>query len=770
MSMKAIAGGFGAPMASAAAVLMFAPSLTTVAHAQEAQASNTSGGVLEEITVSARKREESLLETPVSITAVTAESMEIKGIEDRRDLNRFTPGFKAAPQNTSAASRLINSYGMRGLGAVNLFWNGVPLNGGDIPELLDLQRVEVLKGPQTAYFGRSTFSGAINFLAQQAIDEPMSGYAEADLGQFDNKNFKAGVNGSIIPGVLAGRIAADYKLLGAQYDNFGYGGELGEQETTAVAGSLLYTPTEDLTVRVYYANWRADDGPNAISYLQSTDYNCNAGGAPAGTLNYFCGEIDRPRADRISQLPVFPSAAIDQLTGVTTTHTVDRDFLTHNGMKRRGQLAQAFVDYELPLDLTASMTVSWFDNEAAQIFDYANRFYPDPTTYNPSMTAYKFEDKYAEFRLATDQEARLRGLIGVSYVDSAQTIQSALSKSGVLSVSFVPTILYSETLGIFGSVSYDIIDSLTVTAEGRYQEDTVGRDTIGVSDLSGNTYSFVPRFTLDYEIANNINTFVSYSEGSRPGALNTGFLALPGYAQQQVLSQFNVPRVVPEEKLENWEVGLKGDFFDNTLRILANVYYAKWKERQIGATLFYTNLNGVLAQANITAGAGAVDAKGTEWEMVWAPFENFSVDATYAYNWTSIVRTTCTPCRLITGNLNPTGTNFARFPEQSASLGVNFRHFAFADFDAYYRIDANYQGKEYADETNVVWLAPYVQSNARVGLQNDRYKFEFYALNAFDNKVPQSIAQTQDQITGLNTLTTTPALKRTFGVRAGVKF
>lgn len=765
--MKAIAGAFRVPLAGTAAMMMLAPPLVTVSHAQEAQ---SRGGVLEEVTVSARKREESLIETPVSITAVTAESMEMKGIEDRRDLNRFTPGFKAAPQNTSAASRLINSYNMRGLGAVNLFWNGVPLNGGDIPELLDLQRVEVLKGPQTAYFGRSTFSGAINFLAQQAIDEPLSGYAEADIGQYDNKNFKAGINGAIIPGVLSGRIAADYKLLGAQYDNFGYGGELGEQETTAASGSLLYTPTEDLTVRVYYANWRADDGPNAISYLQSTDYNCNAGGAPVGTLNYFCGEIDRPRADRISQSTNWPREAIDQLTAITTTHTVDRDFLTHNGLKRRGQLAQAFVDYDLPGKWTASLTASWFDNEAAQIFDYANRFYTTPNTYNPSMTAYKFKDKYGEFRIASDQDARLRGLIGVSYVDSAQTIQSALSKSGVLSVSFVPTILYSNTLGIFGSVSYDIIDPLTITVEGRYQEDEVGRDTIGVSDISGFTYSFVPRVTLDYEVTDSINAFVSYSEGSRPGALNTGFLALPQYAKDQVLAQYPVPSVVPEEKLENWEVGLKGDFLDGTLRVLANVYYAKWKERQIGGTLFYTNTAGVLAQANITLGAGAVDAKGTEWEMVWAPTDNFSVDATYAYNWTSIVRTTCAACRLITGNLNPTGTNFPRFPEQSASIGVNFRHFAFADYDAYYRIDANYQGKEYADETNVVWLAPYVQSNARVGLQNERYKFELYALNAFDNQVPQSIAQTQDQITGLNTLTTTPALKRTFGVRAGFKF
>lgn len=765
--MRAIAHRFGAPYASAIAVLMFAPPAVPVANAQEAVRQGT--GVLEEVTVSARKRDENIIDTPIPITAVTAESMENKGIEDRRDLNRFTPGFNASPQNTSGATRLINNYQMRGLGAVNLFWNGVPLSGGDIPELLDLERVEVLKGPQTAYFGRSTFSGAINFLAKQPESE-RGGYAEVDFGQFGNRNFKGGLTGDLIDGVLSGRVAADYRVAAAQYDNFGYGGKLGRQETKAATVSLLYTPNDSLKARVYYANWGAEDGPNAISYLQSTDYDCNAGAAPVGTLNYFCGEISRSRADRISQLTNFPAAAIDQLTAVTTTNTVSRNFLTTNGMKRNGQLAQAFVDYELPYHLTASFTGSWMANEAAQIFDYANRYYTDPATYNPSMTAYKFEDKYGEFRVATDPNARLRGLIGISYVDSAQTIQSALNKSGVLSVSFVPTILYSKTLGVFGSVSYDVTDKLSATVEGRYQKDEVGRETIGVSDLSGNTYSFVPRATLEYKITDEVNAFVSYSEGSRPGSLNTGFLALPAYAQAQVAAQYSVPRVVPEEKLENYEFGVKGNFFGNTLRVLANVYYAKWTDRQIGGTLFYTNLAGVLAQANVTLGAGAVDAKGTEWEAIWAPTDQLSFDATYAYNWTSIVRTSCAACRLITGNPNPTGTMFARFPENSASLGVNFRHPAFADYDAFYRIDANYQGKEYADETNVVWLAPSVMSNARIGLQNDRYRVELYALNVFDNEVPQAIAQTQDQISGRNTLTTTPPLKRTFGVRAGVKF
>ncbi len=745
-----------------------------VVRAQEGQQDTASEGGLQTITVSARKTSEDIIRTPVTLTALTEESLELKGIEDRRDLNRFTPGFKAAPQNTSSASRLINSYAMRGLGSVNLFWNGVPLNGGDIPEMLDLQRVEVLRGPQNAHFGRSTFSGAINFIPKGAGFDS-EGYAEVDLGTYDNTNFKTGLQGTIVPDLLAGRIAADFRETGGQYENFGYGGTLGIQETKGVAGSVLFTPGSNLQVRGYGAYWRVDDGPNAISYFLPTDYTCNAGGAPAGTNNYFCGEISRPRPDRISQLTEYPDAVFEELNNMATSTTVGPGFIEEkNGLKRIGKLGQVLADYELPLGLTASLVLSYMENEAGMIFDYGSRFYTDPATFNPSITTYRFEDEYAEFRVQSDVNARFRGMVGVSYVDSAQNIESVISKSGINSVSFPPTVNYSKTQGVFGSVSYDLFEKLTATVEGRYQDDEVGRRTLVSGswlDLSGSTYSFVPRFILQYHATDDLELFGSYSEGSRPGSLNTGFLSLTPDAQAQVLAQgFDVPRVVPEQKLENIELGIKGNFLNNTLRVLGAVYYAEWTRQPNGAGLFYVNAQGVLAQANVLLGTGATDAQGTEWELVWAPNDNLSLDATFAYNNAEIVSTVCASCRAITGNLNPTGTQPGRFPEQTASLGVTYRHPSIRDFDAYYRVDANYQGKEYADDTNVVWLAPYVLSNARVGLRNDRYKFELYGLNLLDNHVPQSISQTTEQIQGRQTITVTPPLKRMFGVRASVSF
>ena len=767
--MKKSTLGLGTSVASVTALLVGTIAGASAALAQEA----TDDGAIEEIIVTARKRDESIIEAPLAITALSGETMEMRGIEDRRDLNRFTPGFKAAPQNTSSASRLINSYQMRGLGTVNMFWNGVPVGGGDVPEMLDLERVEVLKGPQNAYFGRSTFSGAINFLPKIA-DFDTEGYAEADFGTFKNVNLRAGVQGGLIDGVLAGRIAVDYRHTGGQYRNFGYGGRLGKQETIAGSGSLLFTPSDRLKVRAYLSLWEVNDGPNALAYLQPSDYNCNGGAAPAGTLNFFCGAITDAPANRISQLTDYPDSVFDALRDMATEYTVGRGFIKKkNGLRRQGLLSQVLVDYELPWGLTASLVGAYNRNKAGQIFDYGSQYYTDPATYNPSITAYKFEDKYGEFRLTTDGDKRFRAMLGVSYVDSTQVIQSVLSRSGEMSVSFPPTIQYSKTFGIFGSASFDILDELTVTAEGRWQDDEVGRKTLisgNWQDLSGTTKSFVPRVIVQYHARPDLEFFASYSRGSSPGSLNSGYLSLPAYAQEQLQAEYDVPSVVPEQKLENYEVGAKGTFFGGSLRVLAAFYIAKWTKQPNPAALFYTTTEGVLTQANVVLGSGATDAKGVELELLWVPTRGLTFDGTFSWNDTKIVSTVCAACRQITGNANPVGARVGRFPGTTASLGATYRHALTGDYEIFYRIDANYQGKEYADITNLVWLDPYVMSNARIGIDNGRFKAELYVLNLFDNDTPQAIAQTTEQISSHQTITLTPALKRTVGVRLGVKF
>ncbi len=773
---KPLAGGLVSTFAITVAMSSaFAQQEKQVAAApQTAQAS----AGLEEITVTARKTNENLMQVPVSITAVTAQALEDKGLEDRYELTHFTPGFQAAPQNGATATRLINAYQMRGLGTVTAFWNGVPLNGGDIPELLDLQRVEVLKGPQTAYFGRSTFAGAINYIAAEPTED-FHGKGELGFGTWGNQSASGSVSGALIPGKLTGRFAVDYRVRGAQYQNFGYGGKLGRQETKAGAASLVFTPTDDWKIKAYYTKWYEDDGPNGIAFFQSTDYTCNGGAAPTTNKNYFCGAISKAPANRISQRLTFPPGVITALAALGAKTFVGPSFFDfENGMKRRGQLAQVFSDYNLPYNITWTTTLSWMQNKAGQIQDYGNRFYTPAVIngqeqYGPSLTNYLLKDKYAETRLTSDPTARLKGMVGVSYVKSSQGIESTINKSGILSVSIPPRIAYNETVGLFGSLSYEILDGLTASFEGRYQDDKIGTNTLGVSDVSGHTKRFTPRAILAYQMDADTNLYASFSQGSRPGTFNSAFYALPAYAQAQIVTQIGgpVPFVVSEEKLNNYETGIKANFLDNTLRVIADVYLARWRGRQIGASLFYTNTAGVLAQASFTSSGGATNAAGTEWEVTWVPTDNWTVEGTYAYSYTKDLVTYCLLCNSVQGVLRPVGTKSGRFPIMTGSVATTYKHELWASgIEGYVRVDAYYHGKEYSDQTNLVWLKPYVIANMRFGVQNETYRFEIYGTNILNNRIPVEIGQQPDQVTGLNSITATPQPKTTLGARVTANF
>ncbi|MFO1426170.1 MAG: TonB-dependent receptor plug domain-containing protein [Steroidobacteraceae bacterium] len=130
---------------------------------------------LEEVTVTARKTEESVLSVPLAVTAISAEAIEKRGIKDITDVATYTPSFRFQNQAVGRNDRGFKQYVIRGMvpnsalatrQAATLFVDGAPAAGGNVSGLTDIERVEVVKGPQSAFFGRSTFAGAINFVTR----------------------------------------------------------------------------------------------------------------------------------------------------------------------------------------------------------------------------------------------------------------------------------------------------------------------------------------------------------------------------------------------------------------------------------------------------------------------------------------------------------------------------------------------------------------------------------------------------------------------------
>jgi iron complex outermembrane receptor protein len=248
--------------------------------------------------------------------------------------------------------------------------------------------------------------------------------------------------------------------------------------------------------------------------------------------------------------------------------------------------------------------------------------------------------------------------------------------------------------------------------------------------------------------------------------------------QDQIRQQANVTGSVPEEELTMWELGVKGMFLDDRLRLLANVYTGRWDDRHIPNFVFFLDSNGQNQSIQVTAPNGKVDLQGIEFEGAFRPLPELTLEATFAIADTEVKQTFCTDCQLTTGNPRPVGTQLPFYPRTSGSLSVGYERPAFGDWDGFARADYLYTGKIYDTESNLAWLEPSSTVNLRLGLQRDQYRVEIYGTNVTNEKVPTSLARTNQTIfspTGATVgqsqgITVSLPDKPVYGVRASVTF
>ena len=245
-----------AAIALAASALQVPFMSTASAQQQTAQ----SGG-LEEIIVTARKREENLMEVPLSISAITELQIERSGINNMSDLATQTVGFsyhqgfgRLGSGQGGGASNRPSIRGMSNiLGGPNtgFFVDGVYVAGNPSSYQLDnLERIEVIRGPQSAQLGRGTFAGAVNFITRKPTNE-WKGKVEATVGQYDHYEGTGYVSGPIIEDKLFAEVNARYYSFGGDYKNAVTGKrDIGDQKSKNIGGKIVANPTENLTVEV----------------------------------------------------------------------------------------------------------------------------------------------------------------------------------------------------------------------------------------------------------------------------------------------------------------------------------------------------------------------------------------------------------------------------------------------------------------------------------------------------------------------------------------
>jgi iron complex outermembrane receptor protein len=816
---------------------------------------------LEEIVVTARKREENLLEVPIAISAFTAADIESRDFAQLEDIQLFTPGFSFTNLQGGSArnDRSTNALVFRGLNlAFNsgvyaagvTFIDGAPVLGGYNPSMTDVERIEILKGPQSAYFGRSTFSGAINFVTKDPGDE-FAARIGVSGERYDSHEVNLSMEGPLVADKLAGRISFRDWEQGAYVDNNSptvpaQNNVMGGRTTQSVSATLVWTPTDNLKVKGFFNYFEDEDGPGAQFALKSDTYNgrgnpngsCDslsdplpmifdsALGAtrPATTADRFAGGTYCGTLPNIGQLDpsiISVDNVIDPILEETLfnppTHwtVFDPNWHKEAGLKREAIQATLRIDYDFENGYSFSSLSAYHDDQNQTIIDLNYRDFRDRPNGAFGLCAFVFgngvdrcrpdwndtlllhgksEDWSQEFRISSPQERRFRWSAGVNIFDGHQpggTVYGNLFVGPFFTAAI--TQRDAETQALFASAAYDLTDKLTLTVEGRVQEDeiteTTKTDTTGAAlnppfVLNETFNSFTPRISLNWKYAENAMAYVLFSQGSRPGRFN-GALQTSDATTVALLEAAcpSCDTVVEESQLDNWELGWKGTWLDGRANTTIAVYYDKWKDGQVPNTIPIAS-GTTFNLISVTVNNGEATLKGIELETAFLATDNLTLSGTFGFSDTELDNFDCTFCEHLTGARDiAQGNEMPSSPRVSWSLSAQYDHqlnLFGSDWDGYGRADLAHQGSRYVTSANLAETSPYDDLSLRLGIRNGNLNVEAYMLNALDHDESIGGFHGIDLHTffginggspdGRNEIRIAPPLPRRWGVRASYQF
>lgn len=779
----------------------------SAAQAQVAMAEADRGA--SEIVVTARKRDETLVEIPVSVTAFSQKELDKLGVNSLEALSGFTPGLDF--NNSSRAVPLIRFRGLEAVvntpasrtGAV--FWDGSYISDGvAILPLFDLARVEVIKGPQNAFFGRNTFAGAVNFIPAEPGDK-WTGRALVSFSPSDQNSHNVTVAvGGPVTEQIGIRVAGMTERVGADW-NYLNGDPLGQVDTHAVMGTLVLKPTESLKIKVNGFYVDSKDTITAGSQAATTPAGQCQGtysgtlrnvvtGANVGSFStnlanstraFFCRDF--PDWDKqpgsFSRAGKFVPGYL--VTGTVTPEiaaTLPVELQNRGGLEAPDGLggkysmlrANVSAEYTLANDATIVATIA---RGSVNNYFISDAFGGLPNNVGPSLfgTARWTRDDYAELRYTSSQDGKLRYMIGFSYYNQVLD-ETNLAARKVINLE------RGENWGFFGSLDYDFTDQLTLSLEGRWNKDTQTIQFNGVTQILPTETpaalnrvqsfdKFMPRVILTYQPTPDINLYASWSLSNIQGVATNA----NNYAVAVPTSGINANVVgffTPLQTLKAYEIGFKHQA-NNWLYYSIAAYQFDW-ENQVFADLSpsFVGLNlpgnsrirGVDLEANITP---------VSWLRLVATANYNDIELQKFGGAGSLANAVLAP-GLITGGvqIDSTGKRPRWNPDLTGSLSADFDLGKLLSYDngAFFRVDALYTGRFFMDNFEFNTTPANWRFNARLGVNVTKaIGLEVYGNNLTNNL--SWTAQGGDTGSGVNrkTLGIAPR-KREIGFRATANF
>ena len=755
-----------------------------------AQSDGVDGFLLEEVVVTAQKRTERLRDVPVSISVFSDESIDQTSVRELKDIAGYIPNLQISEGNDFRSTVTIRGVGAqsRNIGfdsRVGVYVDGVYV--GQSPainqELLNLERVEVLRGPQGTLFGKNTVAGAINLVTKKPDDE-LHGEVSVDIGNLNYRELKGLVN---VP--VSDTVSAAFSV--AKTDRDGYvrnivtGNDLNERDVLAYRAQLRIEASDRFEINASF------DGLNSDSLILVGD----------------------PITDMLGMQPV---QVAPQLGTVA--------FSFDPSDKRDIYGGTLDLDYELESGVTLKSITGYRTTDAV---------YSNATDYSPvDVVSIEYADDYdvltQEFQLISANEGDFTWVAGLYYyrqdaktnrdvvlgADFVNAFIGPLYASGALSPPLppapaLPNALVSQLIGFGPPLSkvfnrgavetrsyaayfngtYQLTQRLKLGVGARYSTEdkdvnwlldgrlsgifnigSTGSDPLNPSPLINDRTDdfFAPAVSLTWAVTDDTNLYARYGAGYKSGGFNLDYINRNELAANQGL-EFD------KETVDSFEVGMKGSYLGGRLLLNLAAFIATYDDYQVNQ---FVDLGGGRTSIRIS-NAAKVDTRGIEAETTWRVTDSFTLQASLGLLEAEFDSFPGGG----TAGADVSGNKLPNAPETSASLAaIWYRDLPALRSTLLVRGDVTHLGKFFSDANNDTTIPynsafpgsiPYGQLdernevNGRIGLMSENETWEVYlwGRNLTDETDPQ------DELRDFfGTVAKLPGMPRTYGIELGWNF
>lgn len=618
----------GALRLSIAAILAAHLPSPASAQASEGEAATS----IESVVVTARRREESLQDVPVAISALTADQLQTQNVRTLEDMTAFAPNIKVNAGR--ATSSTINAY-IRGVGQNDPLWGFEPGVGiyiddvyvarpqGALLDVYDVERIEVLRGPQGTLYGKNTIAGAIKYVTRDIATEPAFNVS-ATGGSYNQREIKIGGSMPVVD---------EHVFLGAavaylRRDGYGeivddgrprlfnhVGQDVSDKDVLAARANATFVWGDSSRLRILADT--VQDNSNAAGGQRLVDLT-----VPTGT---YAGTYPRlgDRYDQRTDMPVDRDRFINK--GIAATYTqslTDALDLKLVGAYREGEGRQ-FID---------------FDELNANLFQVPAQYSDDQTSGEAQLT------------YTSDL---VTGVTGVYYFTGTAdgAFDASLGSGAVPLTSLTKGSVDTDSLAVYLDTTWSLTERLNLNVGARWNEDDK-EATVFVAQYLGrlapnatlfdpnnvpagftlsavqsdytNDRSFSnvsPRLGMDFSVNDDLMLYFSYAEGFKSGGFD-----MRGNAATNPSTRNGYD----SETADNFEVGMKSAWFDHTLQLNLTVFYTPYEDVQISTQQFVV-LNGIPTNATAVLNAGKQLNQGAELETMWKPLSALTLVLNVGY-------------------------------------------------------------------------------------------------------------------------------------------